>query len=205
MQSNVYLKDILNVAVLDRAIRDGYIREQTHPTEPLKIFNYTQKAVFEGVWNEATRMCRGLIINTETLCVVARPFAKFFNYGEDKASHISLGEIVTVTDKIDGSLGIQYWMPKAKRWAIATRGSFTSEQAVWATDWLQKYGTQDYFNIDYTYLYEILATWNRIVIEYNWEGLVLLAIQDTRGNRIDLPDDPRVLSARVAPNDCSQH
>jgi RNA ligase len=161
--------------------------------------------MFDQVWNPTTRTCRGLIINSETYEVVARPFAKFFNYGEDKADKIGLDEMVTVSDKMDGSLGIMYWQPRAKQWAIATRGSFMSDQAVWATDWVQKYADPEYFSRDYTYLYEILASWNRIVLEYTWEGLVLLAIQDMNGNRIDLPEDPRLLSAGSTQNDSREH
>lgn len=51
-----YLKDVFNIGIFNRMIREGYIRVQHHPTEPLSIFNYTEKATFDREWNDVTRM-----------------------------------------------------------------------------------------------------------------------------------------------------
>jgi hypothetical protein len=57
------LKDLLDIASLNRDIADGYISVHTHPeAKSLKILNYTQKAQFAGHWTDATRKSRGLII-----------------------------------------------------------------------------------------------------------------------------------------------
>lgn len=173
-----YLKDILpNRGELVSMLEQGYVRKQVHPTEPLFILNYTQKAMFDGVWNMTTRTCRGLIVNSETYEVVARPFAKFFNWGEDSAPFIELTDSVTVSDKLDGSLGIMYWQPKAKKYAIATRGSFTSEQAVHGTELLDKaHGFSDQWRTGDTMLFEIVYPENRIVLDYGQrDELVFLA------------------------------
>lgn len=166
------LRNVLpDLALLYDMIREGYIRKQYHPSEPLMILNYTDKATYDRKWNAATSMCRGLIISTGTGAhVVARPFPKFFNWNEPDAPEIGLEEQVYVTDKVDGSLGIRYWQPEAKRWAIATRGSFTSEQAVHGTELLHGYldGEHRYQdNLDgVTKLYEIVYPQNRIVLDY---------------------------------------
>lgn len=57
------IDDLLDPALLARCLDADYIREQTHPTLPLRIFNYAKKAVFEREWNEVTRQCRGLVID----------------------------------------------------------------------------------------------------------------------------------------------
>ena len=83
----------------------------------------------------------------------------------------------SITRKFDGSLGILYNF--YGKWAVATRGSFTSEQAVWATNWFNKhpgfYPFPFLWPDGYTPLAEIIFPENQIVVKYDWSGLVLLA------------------------------
>jgi len=146
------------------------IRLQYHPEFPeLTIVNYTEKAQYDGVWNKVTLQCRGLIYDAKTQEVLARPFKKFFNHGQAGAEVIHLDEEVLVTDKLDGSLGIQYRRPDGK-WAIATRGSFASEQAIKGTEMLQRYIEDGYEPYEWaTELYEIIYPENRIVLDYGQE------------------------------------
>jgi len=165
------LKDILpNRGLLTSMLDSGYIRKQEHPSEPLWIFNYTEKATFDRVWNTATKACRGLIVDYTDYTVVARGMQKFFNHNEPDAPRISADEEVYVTDKMDGSLGIRYWQPRAKRWAIATRGSFMSDQAIHATakfdEILNGYHHFELEDSRITHLYEIIYPGNRIVLDY---------------------------------------
>jgi len=160
----VKLEDILDVNNLNEMRRDGYIRQAKHPSLPLVSECYTKQTMFEKKWNNETRICRGLIWNTETLEVVARPFAKFFNWGEPSCPHIEPDEWVKVWNKLDGSLGIIYNTPDGP--AVATKNSFTSPQAVHATEVLRTryshYRTVDMF----TTLVEIVYPENRIVLDY---------------------------------------
>jgi RNA ligase len=167
------LTDMFSTEQLEAAIADGFIRRQTHPTYPLAILNYTEIAQYKREWNDVTRNCRGLIYNTETLEVVARPFPKFFNHGEDHHPDFNLDEPVTVTDKLDGSLGIIY--PWDGQLHIATRGSFTSEQAAKATTILRKQYPHWTPPAGVTVLFEIIYPANRIVLNYGaTEDLILL-------------------------------
>ncbi len=163
------------------------ISEQVHPDAPhLHIFNYTQHCQFEGIWDEVTTQCRGLILNMDTGEIVARPFPKFFNYGE----YVSKGWIIPdgvpmITEKLDGSLGILYWLNN-EPW-IATRGSFMSEQAQWATKWFRENLGEYSFAKDKTFLFEIIYPENRIVVNYNYSGLVLLEMIDTKTGKSEQP------------------
>ena len=180
----------MNQRLLDRMIEEKYISVQKHPDLDLYIYNYTPKAQYDRVWNEATLQCRGLIMDGRGN-VIARPFPKFFNLQEiiDQGGQIPAEDFV-VTEKMDGSLGILYWKDE---WtpAIATRGSFTSEQAVWASRWLKqhirKIGTLHRFIPGITYLFEIIYPQNRIVVDYgDREELVLLTALETH-NGIEFP------------------
>lgn len=140
--------------------------------EGLVLFNYTQACQYMGRWNWFELNSRGLILDATTGEIVARPFRKFFNYGE----HMPMPgtHMVEITEKLDGSLGILYFHRDA--WRIATRGSFTSEQAQWATDWLYRHLTRPLILPEgFTLLFEIIYPANRIVVNYgDFEGLALI-------------------------------
>jgi len=179
MQGVTTLDDIINPTELADAISHGHIREQHHPTEPLAILNYTEACAYHNAWTHATLTCRGLIYRTDTRQVVARPFPKFFNYGQPGAPTLDLHGPAVVTDKADGSLGILYPLPSGG-WAIATRGSFTSDQARHATDlWNARYADSFHPSDGVTHLFEIIYPGNRIVVDYaDLNDLVLLGSVD---------------------------
>ena len=167
------MTNIDELTELPQMIMDGFISVREHPTAPLRIYNYTAKAQYEHAWNAATLTCRGLIADQQG-AVVARPFHKFFNL--EQVEQLP-NEPFEVYEKLDGSLGILYWIDDEPY--IATRGSFDSTQARVATQLLRTY---DLSNLDrrYTYLFEIIYPENRIVVDYGERReLVLLAIIDT--------------------------
>lgn len=167
-----YLSDILNSKDLfDACLIAGFVSERAHPLYPeLRILNYTPKAQFENEWNDVTTASRGLIYNADTHLVLARPFKKFFNYGQGEAEFDLNARVYHVADKLDGSLGIGYRLPTGE-WAIATRGSFDSEQARHATAWLAQHPDVTAW-MDWeeewgcTPLFEIIYPENRIVVDY---------------------------------------
>jgi RNA ligase len=119
-----HVSDLFDPKLLTEMLEGGFVRAGVHPTLPMTILNYTEKAQYERVWNPVTLTCRGLIVNHTTKDVVARPFRKFFNYGEPAADGLDTSGPVCVTDKMDGSLGILsdgqpgdpgwYWLSASK-------------------------------------------------------------------------------------------
>lgn len=160
---------------LDYALRDGLVRSRVHPdNNELWILNYTEKAAYDSVWNKVTLNCRGLIVNAFG-DIIARPFPKFFNYGQAGCPEIDLDERVSITDKMDGSLGILYRNPATGKYAIATRGSFTSDQAIHATELYNRKYADYVVTQGITMLFEIVYPENRIVCDYgDMDDLVLL-------------------------------
>lgn len=171
------------------AIADGLVRAQVHPSEPWRILNYTERAVYTRSWTDTTRACRGLVQHTATGAVVARPWPKFFNHGEPGAA-LDLAAAVETTDKADGSLGIL--LPDG---SIATRGSFASEQALHASGlYRERYDGRWPRDPDWTYLVEIVYPANRVVVDYGpTDDLVLLgAVRTATGEPAGPLDQPCV-------------
>lgn len=158
-------------------VKLGNITVSEHPKFPeFKIYCYSRLQNFSDDWDEATLSARGLIIQDDKY-IRARGFKKFFNYGQTSPynTEYSSDDIVRVRDKLDGSLGILYFGPGG--WAIATKGSFKSEQAVRGTKifhekyhhWVPPAGHH------YTYLFEIIYPENRIVVDYgDMEDLIYI-------------------------------
>lgn len=169
---------MINKARLDELVEQKYISVQKHPLLPLYIYNYTQKCQFEKFWNPTTLACRGLILDRDGN-IIARPFEKFFNYEEvlDKIPN----EPFIATDKLDGSLGIIFKYQHDV--IVATRGSFTSDQAYKAMNILRtKYPHfHSLLEEGITVLAEIIYPANRIVCNYgDEEKLVLLTVIDNK-------------------------
>jgi RNA ligase len=134
---------------LNEYFEKGLVYKQVHPTLPLTIWNYTEKVQYEGLWDEITLQTRGLVTDDEGN-IIARPFKKFFNIEEGKHTPTEKFE---VWEKMDGSLGIVFWYQG--QWVVATRGSFTSDQAIKAKELLKKYNTDIMFR-HLTYCFEII-------------------------------------------------
>lgn len=147
-----------------RATRDG----------DLLLLSYTHAAQYAARWNAWERACRGLVINTVAGYVAARPFDKFFNWGE--GGRMTTAPLHHVMEKMDGSLIIAFWHGGYR---AVTRGSFTSPQAAWAQPRLDALadGLRGIPAV-WTLLFEAVYPENRIVVDYGGrEGLYLLGMR----------------------------
>jgi RNA ligase len=134
-------------------------------------------------------VCRGLIVDDDDT-VLARPWRKFFNHTERPDDVLALDAPVEVTDKADGSLAILYPTPDGP--AIATRGSFASEQAQHASAlYRERYAGNWQPTAGWTYLFEIIYPANRIVLDYgSQDDLVLLGAVEIATGTAAGPLDP---------------
>jgi|ERR1039458_9561460 RNA ligase len=166
----------------------GLVRVNTHPNKsiPLELYCYDRKAVYDNIWDDVTTRCRGLIVNTETDEIVSRPFEKFFERDWPGQENTLERQVTlsceygppTISEKINGCLGI-FWK-YGIHWGIASKGSFSSPHAKWATEWMENhinsYG-QLVFPDGYTPVFEIICQEVQPhCIKYAFDGLVLLAL-----------------------------
>jgi RNA ligase len=161
----------------------GLVNVQTHPAGGLALLNYTENCQYQRAWDDVTVWCRGLVLDTDTWQVAALPFPKFFNLGELPSTSIEAlpQEPFSVYEKLDGSLGISY--RRGEEIALASRGSFTSREAVEGTAFLRQLANVHDLPRFLTFLFEVICKDSRCVSRYDFEGLVLLAIFDRSAGR----------------------
>lgn len=204
--------ELIDRQLLDDMIARKYINVQVHQEFGYKLYNYSKSCTLEHVWNDATELCRGIITDADDN-IIARPFRKFYNYEEiEQKGVIPTGLPYKIYEKRDGSMGTLYWSPDGVPF-IATRGSFESDQALFATELLRKIlkwgkpediskvlsnfvtagnSSKKIFKVRYTLVFEIIYPEDRHVVDYGGEeSITLLAIIDNEtGDEVD----PELLS-----------
>jgi hypothetical protein len=179
------LYDYIPEALLMQRIEEGYVNVNQHKKFPLAIYTYSKSATYDYVWDEATCKCRGLIVDQTTMEIIARPFEKFFNVGEKAGiTREQFPDVFPkITDKLDGNLITLYQWKGS--WYAASKGSFHSEHADWANNWLSRTRSIDRWTrflvwpLGYTPVFEMIAEeLEHRVVHYGKEasGLYLIAL-----------------------------
>lgn len=146
-------------------IKSGHISERVHPEdESLKVYSYTPKTQFSGMWTPETLLARGLILKSSKTgdfgdsTIHARALGKFFTVEQmsegdwtniklvDDDENVTIQENApidfaapaTVAEKMNGALGVTYIDSKGNA-SISTKGSFSSVEAQIGTKILEKY------------------------------------------------------------------
>lgn len=180
--------DRIDMDELNELIRRGKVTTSRHPTLPLTICNYTAlRPIKEEEWTPLLEQCRGLIIDDEGK-IVSRPFPRMHEVRG--AEDLPPGEF-DAYEKLDGSMGVQYWDGDQPQ--IATRGRFEGRQITQANQMLAEY--QDYpFDRNNTYVWEIIYPENRLVVDYgDQRSITLLGVIETEtGRELPLPDQSEV-------------
>lgn len=144
------------------------------------LLSYDQ--IKSDFYNEIVRECRGIILENKTLEPVCIPFYKFGNYGEGYVPNIDWNSART-QEKVDGSL-IKVWFHNGK-WRVSTNGTIDAYKCeIGQIDLLKLDCPYKYFgelfdkakenvgldfdklNKDYTYMFELVSPYNKVVIEY---------------------------------------
>lgn len=126
---------------------------------------------------QIVRECRGIILDKHSLEVVCRPFDKFGNLGESYVPELDW-KTARVQEKVDGSI-IKVWYHNG--WRVSTNGSInahttdlpfpTREMKTFGDAFnkvfLNQFGMSFVdLNVDYTYMFELVGPFNRVVVPY---------------------------------------
>ena len=165
------------------------------------IFNYRQLS--SDFSNDIVRECRGIIFKEgEWDCPVCHAFDKFFNYGEPNCADMDWNS-VKVSEKIDGSI-MKLWCYDGA-WNVSTNGNIDAMDA--PVPDIRKDNFKDLFwegihkNLDkvrwpgyiigwlhdlnpsYTYIFEMVSPYTRVVIPYEETDVYFLGARDNISGR----------------------
>jgi hypothetical protein len=153
-------------------LEDDYgIYSYEHPELPLVGFKYGLILCDREKFSPVVREARGIVLERDSWDVVAFPFKRFFNLGEDKETESRFNwNDFTCQEKVDGSLIIVYYYGGV--WRVNTSGSFaqgicydsgvTWEELFWTTSGIYK----GQLNKECTYIFELWTKYNKIVRSY---------------------------------------
>lgn len=156
-------------------------RHQQYPN--LISLNYDQ--INSPKTHLIVRECRGLILDeAENWQVVAYPYRRFFNSGEDSADPIDW-DSAQCYDKCDGSLCILYFYQG--QWHVATRGTpdasgqvnrfgFSFKELFWQTWKELSYHLPQ--ATDCCYMFELMTSHNRVVVQHHKNQLLLHGVRE---------------------------
>lgn len=151
------------------------------PNGRLTIFDYTNHCMFERAWDEYTMQARGLVLDDQGK-IIARPWRKFFNANERPETRLEAlpAETPELSDKMDGSMIIVFHDDQTG-WRAITRGCWDNVQTKYANAWLEK--NHQVLDKKNTYIFELIAPWNRLVIPYAKDEMILLGIVETTSGK----------------------
>jgi len=174
-----------------------------HPELPLVGLNYTPVAhntlhAFPAGWTPALRLCRGIVFDRHGM-LVAKPFDKFFNYGEHQETRNLPDEPFTATVKHDGHLGIIF--EYGNTWHITTRGDFTSRSSKVGAEMLRRYAQKGDWDgklpCGNNLLVEIIHPSTKVHLKYRGSRFILIGAYE-RDTLHDLDhEELRVLGNRL--------
>lgn len=188
-----------NHTLLQGLLRSGLGLEEAVEKYKLKInrstrypnlvqFKYNQ---LESDMSDAlVRQCRGIIMDeADNWEIVARPFDKFFNYGEHLAASIDW-KTARVLEKLDGTCCFLYYY---EGWQVATLGSadasgpvggfnMTFKDLFWSVFTDKGYTVPNPMWSTVTFIFELMTPFNRVVVNHKESDLKLLGARIADGD-----------------------
>lgn len=139
---------------------------------------------------------RGIIFYEPTWEIACFPFTKFFNLGEPHCADIDWGKGVFVSEKIDGSLIKIWWDKWHNQWNVSTNGAIDAAEAeingksfLWIVEKalyphaLSVAKLTNSLTCGFTYMFELVSPWSRVVIPYKEPELYYLGERNNESGK----------------------
>jgi RNA ligase len=122
--------------------------------------------------------CRGIILDRDSFNVLCYAFNKFWNAGEGRAADMDWST-ARVQEKVDGSIIKLWWF---NGWHVSTMSMIDAGECTLQNNLDDRYPTflslfqeaatncgldLERLNHDYTYIFELVSPYNRVVVPYN--------------------------------------
>lgn len=169
------------------ALTDKYgINVTPHKTiQNLVTLKYDQ--IDSPMGEPIVQVCRGIVIDTSNMRVVARPFDKFFNYGEFHAAPVDYSSAFFY-EKLDGSLMTMYEYNGS--WHVASSGTpdasgninniegMTFASIFWKGFEKAGFKIPSEEHRDFTFMFELMSPFNRVVVKHDGINLKLIGVRN---------------------------
>lgn len=167
--------------------------------------------------NPIVRECRGLILNEDNFEIVSFPFMKFGNVGESYCPDIDW-KSAFILQKIDGSL-VKIVKIDGKL-LISTNGTIDASKAPIAKQincpfktfediviYVFRYKDVDYMDFEegFTYMFELVSPWTRVVVPWKENDMYFLGIRDNFTFEEQLPYGHRLAQKFNTPAEFNLH
>lgn len=151
---------------------------KSHPG--LYVLKYNRKVFFDNLWNDHLEKCRGLVMDKDWN-IVAHPFTKIYNYGENGAS-MAMDDVVDAVVKVNGFMAaVTNYNDEL---LVSTTGSLDSDFVQLAKDKLKL--SDQPFRKGMTYIFEIVHEDDPHIIMEE-PGAYLIGVRDLTGRIIRGP------------------
>lgn len=181
--NEAFLSKLSNSQLLSLFARVTYlVGIEQHPKyRQLYIFKYSKLTSRHG-HNALTRVCRGIVVDVDTLEVVSNGYDKFHNLGEDKETKLTnvqnalnQATIVYLSDKLDGNNIV---ITKTKKFGtlMHTNGGFDETFLSEVRSIVNEKYPKLYENLayNYSYMFELIAPQFKVLIDYQGERSLTL-------------------------------
>eukprot|EP00961_Rhodomonas_salina_P193590 2613624-Rhodomonas_salina.1 len=161
-------------ALIMEQVSAGTIEHSVDDETGLEVFN--AHASCKGLVRD---VCRGLVCHPQSALLVATPF-RFFPSEDAMTPNAWFSPAASASLKIDGTMATAFlWRGRVR---VATRRRMDSEQAIWAQQWLEAHAVVSAMQPSWTYVFEVVSSSNRVVVHYEFDGLVLLGAVSPEGS-----------------------
>lgn len=166
--------------------------------------NYEDIFCFENNWPADTELWRGHIFDLSKQTLLARPFDKFFRFGQHVVDENLFNRLLKnskrfiINEKMDGTLVFLWFNPYKEEWQFSTRGmiDFNPETSLQNPDMINFHQeakillnntTKFYERLGHvqspkaeglTFIFELIHPNNRIVTKYSDKSLYLLGVRN---------------------------
>lgn len=172
---------------------DENIRRKTDVIDGYNIDTFCYALLEPDFYNksEVHQECRGIVFANERL--IARPFKKFYNLGENPKnmpSEFNWNDVAVVLEKIDGCLAIPIVLNNKIYWK--TKGSFESDEAIALQKFYENHENSNVIKMmiiemyeqGYTPIFEFVKP-NMHIIDYgNEEKLFFICMRNLKDGHI---------------------
>lgn len=162
------------------------------PVNGVNVASFTYRLASYGDFCKPGALnMRGITFDVDTGELLALPFHKFFNHGENPFTDPKLIEtwtIANVREKVDGSL--IYFFKTGDKLHAKTKFDCSAPQAMFALDQVEKNPEwktwiEDMINDDWTPMFEMVGPSNRIVLPYNVDHLIYLGCRNMKTGKVN--------------------